>query len=97
MEKVIRKRQGRDGLMVKVEASVSFPGEYDISVFRPGWVGKAFSPDGVGWCGTSFHGTEEEVKEIIEVILKGLDKERKNVESICAKELEWALTKATGR
>ncbi|MBW2649232.1 MAG: hypothetical protein JRC53_05380 [Deltaproteobacteria bacterium] len=97
MEKVIRKRQGRDGLMVKVEASVSFPGEYDISVFRPGWVGTAFSPDGMGWCGAGFHGTEEEVKEIIKVILEGIEKERKRVKSICAKELEWALAKVTRR
>lgn len=91
MEKTIRKRQGYDGLMVKVEASISFPGSYDVSVFRPGWVGTMSSKDGIGWMGAGFRGTKDEIGQIIQVILRGIEKERKAVEKVVTKYAEKKL------
>lgn len=94
MEKIIRKRQGWDGLMVKVEASLSWPGYYEIGVYYPGWIGIAFSPDGMGWEGAGFHGTEDETKAIIQVILKGIKKERETVEKIVVEYAKKKLAEA---
>ena len=93
MERIIKKLHGwHHGLRVVVEASTLFPGSYDISVYRPGWAGTAFSKNGMGWEGVSFHGTETELEAIIQAVREGIGEEKskmlKIIAELAAKRLE---------
>lgn len=92
----IIKPHGWDGLKVQVEASLTRPGEYEVGVYYRGWVGTAFSTDGMGWTGISFHADEKNMKKIARFILRGIERERPTLEKIVCKHLEKKLDEVTG-
>lgn len=93
----IIKPHGWKGLKVIVEASLSRVGEYEVGVYYWGWRGTAFSADGMGWTGVSFHADEEDMKKIAQAILSGIKKEHPALEKIACEHLEKKLDETIGR
>lgn len=87
----IIKPHGWDGLKVEINASLTWPGEYEVGIYYRGWVGTVFSPDGMGWEGVSFHADEENLKKIVRAILNGIKKEHPAMEKFVCSHLEKKL------